>query len=87
MKILHKCENFSILPASECPPTFKGNWLRFFDEKEGWKVLAKIKDAHFLNTWSDAKNPGKLKKNSKAAFADIVRHKCPKVFSMIEGEF
>lgn len=85
MKILNKCENFSILPASECPPTFKANWLRFFEEKEARKVLAKIKDAHFLNTWSE--NPGKLSKNSKAAFAEILRQKCPKVFSMIESEF
>lgn len=87
MKTFNQCEDFAIIPASECPPTFHGNWLKFFEENAARRVLGKIKDAHFLNTWSDAKNPGKLKKQSKAAFAEIFRQKCPKVFSMIENEF
>lgn len=87
------CKGFTVLPISECPPAFRKNWLKLFDEDESRMVLNKIKRSHFLNVWTDQsfKNlediDGMFEVNSKTALMEIMRKNCPKVFSTLEKFF
>lgn len=82
-----KCKEFNILPKEECYAIGFDEWQIFFNESSRNEVKLRTKDSHFIHLWNKFSSNYKIKTDSNAAFIDLARKFCPKVYKTREEYF
>lgn len=87
-KLMHRpqCNGFEVYPTEDCYSVDYSIWGEFFDEKNCQKSLDATKDSFAIHFWNFLSRSEPLPKNKKAAYIEIAKQYCPKVFAA-SGEF
>jgi hypothetical protein len=89
----HCGDYFTTLARDKCYPIMYGSWKKMFEEENHDEVLKKIKrsGAYFVHIWNKMQDFGKktykLPFTSHAAYIELAKDYCPKVYSTLEKYF
>ena len=68
-----------------------GQWTYYFEPNKLNRVMNAIKDSFFVHVWNSMGKLNnvtyKIDHNSKAAYAELARKYCPKVFATLDKYF
>lgn len=81
------CDNFNVLPISECYEIGYKQWESFLDPYEAKDVLERTKASTFVHLWNKFTSDFRLRVNSKAAYVTLAKEFCPIVFSSLQTFF
>jgi hypothetical protein len=89
-----KCgDHFTALPRDKCYPIMYGGWMKFFEEKNHDEVMMRIQraKAFFVHVWNKMQDFGqksyKLPFTTNAAYLDLAKSFCPKVYKTLVKYF
>lgn len=82
-----KCKGFRVLPSTVCYPISIQDYSKIFDEYHSKNTLNKIKDSLIVHTWNKLTSPIRLSVHSNAAYIELAKVNCPKVFHACMNRF
>lgn len=74
------CDGFHVLPKALCYPITGVSWAKFFNETLAERAMKTVDDAIVVHFWNNLSKKTQLPVNSTAAYAQLARIYCPKVF-------
>ncbi|XP_071055484.1 lactosylceramide 4-alpha-galactosyltransferase-like [Onthophagus taurus] len=82
--IAKNCSGIKIYPSIYFMPYRQDKWKRYFD-KNGVKVLNKIKRSYGVHLWENKSGDFRSDLNSNSAFAGLARKHCPQIVKYSKG--
>jgi lactosylceramide 4-alpha-galactosyltransferase len=80
------CKGFHVIPKDMCYAIYGTQFSKLFDDADAEKTMELVKDSLLVHFWNKLSSKTVLRRNQKAAYIQLARMHCPKVFK-IEKEF
>lgn len=82
-----KCRGFRVLPSKDCYAIAYHEYSKFFDEYQSKETLRRLKDSLIAHTWNKKTSLIRLSVHSSAAYIELAKENCPKVFHACRNYF
>lgn len=81
------CDGFHVLPRNYCYPITGVKWEKLFNETFSEMAMETSKDSMVVHFWNNLSKHYELRINSTAAYVQLAKLHCPKVFAMCDEFF
>lgn len=76
-----------MLPPKDCYAIGSHEYSKFFDEYQSKETLKKLEDSLIAHTWNKQTSPIRLSIHSSAAYIELAKENCPRVFHACKNYF